>query len=77
MLLLDHALTRAWLAITATLGIAGVGFHAYGVSRAMGGWRHWSQNVVDGPPLPAPPSFSALALTGLAALMLRDREDAI
>lgn len=68
-------LTRAWLAITAALGVAGVGFHAYGVSRAMGGWRNWSQNMVDGPPLPAPPSFSALAIAALAALALRDYED--
>ena len=69
-------LTRAWLALTAAMGIAGVGFHAFGVSRAMGGWRNWSQNVVDGPPLPAPPSFSALAIAALAALRLRDIEDA-
>lgn len=68
-------LTRSWLDLTAVLGFAGVGFHAYGVSRAMGGWRNWSQNVVDGPPLPAPPSFSALSLAGLAALSLLDRED--
>ena len=68
-------LTRAWLAITSILGVAGVGFHAFGVSRAMGGWRNWSQNVVDGPPLPAPPSFSALAVAALAALRLRDLED--
>ena len=33
-------------------------FHAYGVSRNMGGWRNWSQNVLNGPPLPAPPSFT-------------------
>jgi hypothetical protein len=71
-----HAFTRAWLRVTAALGLAGVGFHAYGVSRAMGGWRNWSQNVVDGPPLPAPPAFSALALAGLAALRMREREDA-
>jgi hypothetical protein len=61
-------LTRAWLRFTALLGFAGVGFHAYGVSRAMGGWRNWSQNVLNGPPLPAPPSFTALAIAGLAAL---------
>ena len=65
-------LTRAWLALTAVLGVAGVGFHAFGVSRAMGGWRNWSQNVVDGPPLPAPPSFAALAIAAWAALKLRD-----
>lgn len=64
--------TRWWLRLTALLGFGGVGFHAYGVSRAMGGWRNWSQNVLDGPPLPAPPSFTALALAGLAALALLD-----
>jgi hypothetical protein len=61
---------RWWLRLTALLGFAGVGFHAYGISRAMGGWRNWSQNVVDGPPLPAPPSFTGLSLAGLAALSL-------
>lgn len=69
-------LSRAWLGLTAAMGLIGVGFHAYGVSRAMGGWRNWSQNLVDGPPLPAPPSFSALAVAALAALNLRDLEDA-
>ena len=61
---------KLWLGLTAVLGILGVGFHAYGVSRAMGGWRNWRQNVIDGPPLPAPPSFSGLALAGIAALRL-------
>jgi hypothetical protein len=42
----------------------------------MGGWKNWRQNMVDGPPLPAPPSFSALAVAALAALSLRDREAA-
>jgi hypothetical protein len=63
-------LTRWWLRLTALLGLAGVGFHAYGVSRNMGGWRNWSQNLLNGPPLPAPPSFTGLALAGLAALTL-------
>jgi hypothetical protein len=63
-------LARWWLRLTALLGFAGVGFHAYGVSRNMGGWRNWSQNVLNGPPLPAPPSFTGLALAGLAALSL-------
>ncbi len=62
--------TRMWLRLTAALGISGVGFHAFGVSRNMGGWRNWSQNVLNGPPLPAPPSFTGLALAGLAALSL-------
>ena len=65
-----HRLARWWLRLTAFLGFAGVGLHAYGVSRNMGGWRNWSQNVLNGPPLPAPPSFTGLALTGLAALSL-------
>ena len=61
----------------AAMGFAGVGFHAYGVSRNMGGWRNWSQNVLNGPPLPAPPSFAGLALAGLAALgLMKDHPDA-
>jgi hypothetical protein len=70
-------LARVWLRLTMLMGLAGVGFHAWGIHRAMGGWRNWSQNVVDGPPLPAPPSFTGLALAGLAALgLLRDHDDA-
>ena len=61
---------RWWLKLTAALGLAGVGFHTYGVSRNMGGWRNWSQNVLNGPPLPAPPSFTGLAIAGLAALRI-------
>ncbi|MBB4512303.1 hypothetical protein [Paraburkholderia fungorum] len=66
--------TRLWLRITVALGFAGAGFHARGVARNQGGWRNWSQNLFNGPPLPAPPSFSALALAGLAALRLREKE---
>ncbi len=70
-------LTRWWMRLTTLLGFAGVGFHAYGVSRNMGGWRNWSQNVLNGPPLPAPPSFTGLAMAGLAALgLLEDHPDA-
>ncbi|WP_298255791.1 hypothetical protein [Bradyrhizobium sp.] len=65
---------KACLNLTALLGFAGVAFHGYGVSRQMGGWRNWSQNVLNGPPLPAPPSFTGLALAGLAALSLADDE---
>jgi len=69
-------LTHWWLRLTTLMGFAGVGFHAYGVSRNMGGWRNWSQNVLNGPPLPAPPSFTGLALAGLAALgLLEDHPD--
>lgn len=69
--------TRAVLGLTALMGAAGTGFHIYGMSRAMGGWKNWRQNMVDGPPIPAPPSFVGLALAGLAglALMRAHRED--
>ncbi|SAL84554.1 hypothetical protein AWB74_06979 [Caballeronia arvi] len=66
--------TRLWLRMTTALGFIGVGFHARGIARNQGGWRNWSQNLFNGPPLPAPPSFSALALAGLAALRLRETE---
>ena len=65
-----HTIARALLRGAAFAGIAGVGFHAFGVQRNMGGWRNWTQNVLDGPPLPAPPAFTGLALVGLAALRL-------
>ncbi|MGN6496519.1 MAG: hypothetical protein ACTHK5_04155 [Tsuneonella sp.] len=63
-------ITTAALAITAALGLAGSAFHAFGVSRNMGGWRNWRQNLLAGPPLPAPPAFAGLALAGLGALLL-------
>lgn len=65
-----YSVVRILLNATATLGIAGVGFHAYGISRQMGGWRNARQNLLSGPPLPAPPAFLALALAGAAALSL-------
>ena len=67
-------LTDALLRTCTWLGALGMAFHARGVNRQMGGWRNWSQNVLAGPPLPAPPSFSALALAGRAALALRAQE---
>jgi hypothetical protein len=66
-------LTKFWLKLTAVIGLVGSAFHAYGISRAMGGWRNWRQNLVSGPPLPAPPSFTGLAVAGLAALRLIER----
>ena len=65
-----QALTGGLLAATALLGLAGVGFHAYGIQRNMGGWRNWRQNILAGPPLPAPPAFTGLAIAGLGALLL-------
>ena len=73
----DHRFARWWMRLLAAMGFAGVGFHAYGVSRNMGGWRNWTQNLLNGPPLPAPPSFAGLALGGLAALgLMKDHPDA-
>jgi len=72
-----NRVARWWLKLTALLGLGGVGFHIFGVARNMGGWRNWSQNVLNGPPLPAPPSFTGLALAGLAALsLIEDETDA-
>lgn len=61
---------RVLLRATAAAGLLGAGFHAWGVHRNMGGWRNWSQMLQQGPPLPAPPSFTGMALGGLAALDL-------
>ncbi len=66
----SRPLTRWWLRVTGLVGVLGVGFHAVGVARNMGGWRNWTQNIQAGPPLPAPPAFTGLALAGLAALSL-------
>jgi hypothetical protein len=72
-----HRFTRWWMRVLTAMGVAGVGFHTYGVSRNMGGWRNWSQNILNGPPIPAPPSFAGLALAGLAALgLMRAHPDA-
>jgi hypothetical protein len=62
--------TRALLGITAGLGLLGAAFHAFGVARNMGGWRNWKQNILSGPPLPAPPSFTGLAIAALGVLLL-------
>lgn len=59
---------RLLLRATAALGVGGAALHAYGISRRMGGWANASQNLLAGPPLPAPPAFTGLALAGLAAL---------
>jgi hypothetical protein len=69
-----HRAAGPLLRLTTWLGIAGIGFHAWGVHRRMGGWHNWRQNVLAGPPLPAPPAFTGLALAGLAALELLEAE---
>lgn len=66
--------TMILLGTTAALGLIGMGFHAYGVARNMGGWKNWRQNILAGPPLPAPPAFTGLAIAGFGALlMMRQR----
>jgi hypothetical protein len=59
---------RPLLLGTALLGIAGPIFHAYGIHRNMGGWRNWTQMMLQGPPLPAPPAFLGIALAALGLL---------
>ncbi|NHO33925.1 hypothetical protein [Acetobacter fallax] len=72
----ERRATRWWLRATAILGLSGSAFHAIGVGRDMGGWRNWEQNILNGPPIPAPPAFTGLALAGLAALsLLEDHPD--
>lgn len=64
------------LKATAVLGIAGPMFHAYGIHRNMGGWRNWSQMILQGPPLPAPPAFLGIAAAGLGVLPLLQEPEA-
>jgi len=65
-----HRIARWTLGLAAAIGLVGSAFHARGIGRNMGGWGNLSQNLLAGPPLPAPPSFTALAGAGLAALGL-------
>jgi hypothetical protein len=62
------------LRLLVAVGFIGSAFHAYGIQRNMGGWRNWSQNLLNGPPLPAPPAFTALAIAGLGALDLMEQQ---
>jgi hypothetical protein len=69
-------LAARWsLRLLTAIGFVGAALHAYGVQRNMGGWRNWSQNLLNGPPLPAPPAFTALAMAGLAALRLIEEQN--
>ena len=62
------------LKATALLGIAGPMFHAYGIHRNMGGWSNWSQMILQGPPLPAPPAFLGISIAGLGLLPLLEKQ---
>jgi hypothetical protein len=64
------AIAEPLLKTTAVLGIAGPLLHAYGIHRNMGGWRNWSQMILQGPPLPAPPAFLGIAVAGIGVLPL-------
>jgi hypothetical protein len=66
-------ITTAAVAMTAAIGLVGAGFHAYGISRNMGGWSNWRQNLLSGPPLPAPPAYTGLAFAAFGALLLMRR----
>lgn len=69
-------IAKPLLEATAVLGIAGPVFHAYGIHRNMGGWRNWSQMILQGPPLPAPPAFLGIAIAGLGLLpALEERKE--
>ncbi len=65
---------RAFCWTTIATGAAGAAFHAWGVHRMHGGWRNWTQNLIAGPPLAAPPSFAGLGLAGIGALDLLETE---
>ncbi|WP_081264395.1 MULTISPECIES: hypothetical protein [Pseudomonas] len=67
-------MSRLGLRMTAIMGLMGSCFHGFGVSRNFGGWKNWRQNLQVGPPIPAPPGFTGLALAGLAAHRLLDAE---
>jgi hypothetical protein len=64
---------RSMLRSTAALGLLGMGFHAYGIHRNMGGWRNWTQTILQGPPVPAPPAFTGMALASLAGIGLMEK----
>jgi hypothetical protein len=68
------AAAKPLLKATAVLGIAGPMFHAYGIHRNMGGWKNWSQMILQGPPLPAPPAFLGISVAGLGLLPLLEEQ---
>jgi hypothetical protein len=58
--------------LTATIGALGIGFHVYGVHRNHGGWTNWRQNMLQGPPVFAPPAFVGLGMLGPGMLELAE-----
>ncbi len=66
---LARTAARAASGWTAVLGVAGTGFHLYGLHRRYGGYdrRSFLFNWLNGPPAPAPLQMVGLGLAGLAA----------
>jgi hypothetical protein len=58
-------------AVYAITGIEGLFFHARGILRKPGGWRHAWYNIVMGPPPMAPMLFAMVGGMGLLAALLR------
>ncbi len=69
----ERRLAQGSMMALGVLGLAGVGFHAYGVHRNMGGFANWMQTMFQGPPMAAPPSLTGLALAGIGAVRLLER----
>jgi hypothetical protein len=67
--LVRNVLTPLFL-LTFLTGFVGVGMHLRGLDRQMGGLQLWLFNVLQGPPVWAPATFSGLAVAGLAAVHL-------
>ena len=55
------------------MGVAGIGFfyHARGIVRRPGGFKHLAYNILYGPPIFAPLLFGAAGGLGLLASLLR------
>jgi hypothetical protein len=58
-------------ALYALNGIVGSALHARGVQRKPGGFREPTYNLVMGPPLLAPGSFTLVGAVGLLAAIVR------
>ena len=73
--------TRALAHALVAAAHCGAWFHRRGRSmlaasaRNMGGWRNWRQNILNGPPLPAPPSFHGTGARGSCRACTSARND--
>jgi hypothetical protein len=66
---------KTWLPLASLVytanGLLGEYYHARGVARRPGGWRHASYNVPMGPPIMAPGLMTIVGALGLLAAVLR------